>query len=74
MPTQVTIIEAVALPSFQRARMGKMDRVVRFKTEAGHTGQVIVPDELASHEAVSLAIAKELTTRSALVGKTITIP
>lgn len=70
----VTVTQVLRVPSRDKERSGKFDRLVFYRDAAGSTLQMVaLPDETFTESAVKAAIAKDLQQLGALKGKTFSV-
>jgi hypothetical protein len=76
MATEVTILAVRTLPSLDPRRAGKLDTTIIFKDNGNPSkpDTVIVPSESPSEAEIRTALAARIKSKSALEGKTITLP
>lgn len=69
----VSIIDVRKVPATEPGRVGQLDTLVTYKTEAGLFFIASVKKESPTDQEVTEAIRKDQETRSRLVGKTLAL-
>lgn len=67
--TKVKIVQAMIVPSMDKARTGRLDQIVIYDAGNGQKGMVTVPAEGLTDAVIIKAIGDRLKQQSSLVGR-----